>query len=127
MLAVVQHAVHLPVLKLLNFAVVPILHRAVVTGDSAVNLGFASAMRACVLLACKITVRAANRVGGGDGIVGQLIILRNFANKCRRTLPIGQFFTEEGVEHRAGGIERLQLVLNIQRRENIFRIADGKM
>lgn len=42
-------------------------------------------------------------------------------------MPIGQFFTEEGVEHRAGGIERLQLVLNIQCRENIFRIADGKM
>ena len=75
------------------------------------------------MLACQIAVVGADGVGGGDGVVGQLVVLRDLAHQRGGGLPAGQLFAQEGVEHRAAGVQRLELVLHIQRREDILRIA----
>ena len=54
----------LSVPELLALAVIPVLHRAVVTGDTAVDLGLSAAVRADGLLSGKISVIGADGVGG---------------------------------------------------------------
>ena len=113
--------------ELLAFAVIPVLYRAVVTGDTAVDLGLSAAVRADGLLSGKISVIGADGIGGGQCIIGQLIVFGNFAHQSRRRLPIGQLFAEEGVEYRTAGIKRLELVLYIKCGEHIFGVAYRQM
>lgn len=71
----------------LGLAIIPVLHRAIITGDAAVNLCRLAAIRAGELLACQIAVLAANGIGGGDGVVGELIILRDLPHQGCSSLP----------------------------------------
>ena len=109
--------------ELLTFTVIPVLNRAVVTGDTAVDLGLSAAVRADGLLSGKISVIGADGIGGGQRIIGQLVVFGYLAHQCRSSLPIREFFSEEGVENRAAGIKRLQLVLHIKCGEHILGIA----
>src|SRR5690625_7133163 len=50
-------------------------------------------------------------------ILGQLVVLGDLAHEARGGLPVGQLLAQEGVEDGAGGVEGLELVLNVQRRD----------
>ena len=117
------HLIGFSVLILLTLAVVPVLHRAVVAGDAAVNLRFPSADGAGELLPGQIAVVCADGIGGRQRIVRQLVVLRDLTDQRRRCPPIGQLFAQEGVEHRAAGIEGLELVLYVQGGEHVLRVA----
>ncbi len=123
----VGHVVFPPVLELLDLAVVPVLDGAVVAGYTAVHLGRLAALGAGELLAHKVAVVLADGVGRGHGVVGQLVVLRDLAHEVRRRLPARQLLAEEGVEDRAGGVERLQLILHVERGEDVLGIADGQV
>ena len=55
--------------ELLTLAVIPILYRAVVTGDTAVDLGLSAAVRADCLLPGKVTVICADGIGGRQRVI----------------------------------------------------------
>ena len=84
-------------------------------------------MRTYLHFAGKIAVLGTYGVRRGHRVVRKLIIFRDRANQLRGRLPVRQLLAEEAVEHRAGRVERLQLVLDIQRREYVVGIADRKM
>ena len=113
--------------ELLAFAVIPVLYRAVVTGDTAVDLGLSAAVRADSLFSGKVTVIRANGIGGRQRVIGQLVVLSYLTHKGGGSLPIRQFFSEEGVEYRTAGIKRLELVLYIKCGEHIFGVAYRQM
>lgn len=85
--------VNLAVFIFLGLAVVPVLNRTIVSGNTAVYLGGFSANGALFLLARKISVAFADRIGGGNGVVGKLVILGNLANEGGCRLPVGKLFT----------------------------------
>ena len=66
--------VNLTILVFLRLTVVPVLDRTVVTGDTAVNLGLFAALGAYKLLAYQVTVVLTYGVGGGQGVVRQLVV-----------------------------------------------------
>ena len=68
--------VFLALLVLLGLTGVPVLHGAVVAGDAAVDLGALAAVRAGELLAGEVAVVFADGVGGAEGVVGQLVVIR---------------------------------------------------
>ena len=117
------HLIGFSVLILLTLAVIPVLHRAVVAGDAAVNLRFPSADGAGELLPGQIAVVCADGIGGRQRIVRQLVVLRDLTDQRRRCPPIGQLFAQEGVEHRAACVEGLELVLYVQCGEHVLRVA----
>ena len=119
----VADVVHLAILELLRLAVVPVLHRAVVAGDAAVDLGAFAALGADRHLAGQIAVVLAHGIGGGQGVIGQLIVLGDLTHQLSRRLPIRQLLAQEGVEHGAGGVQGLQVVLHVQRGKNVLRVA----
>ena len=122
-----SHIICSAVFEFLRLAVVPVLHRAVIAGDAAVDLGFFSAEGADRLLSCKIAVVFADGIRRRQGIVRQAVIFRDFPNEACRRLPVRQLFSEEGMEYRAGGIERLQFILYIERGEDILGVSDRQM
>ena len=63
-----RDVVEAAVLELLAFAVVPVLHRAVVAGDAAVDLSRLAADGAGILLAGQVAVLGADGIGRGEGI-----------------------------------------------------------
>ena len=115
--------INLAVLVLLALAVVPVLDRTVVAGDTAVNLGLLAALRTGEMLTGNITVVGTDRVGGGHGVVGQLEVLSDLANQGGGSLPVRQLLAQEGMEHGTGGVAGLQLVLDLQSGEDILREA----
>ena len=119
--------INLAVLIFLGFAVVPVLNRAVVTGDSAVYFGGLAANWALFLFARQVSVGLADRIGGGHGVVGQLVVFGYLADKICSRLPIGQLFAQECVENGTRGVERLQLVLNVESRENVLGVSHGQV
>src|SRR5699024_7580082 len=116
-----------PVFKLLNLSIVPVLYRTVISGDPAVNLRLFSAVRAGILFAVNIAVILADGVGRRNRIVWKLIILGNLPYKKRRFLPARKLLSQECVEYGSRCIERLKLVLNIQRVKNIIGKSNRKM
>ena len=125
--ASLSHLIDLSVVELLGLAVVPVLYRAVVSGDAAVHLGGLAAVGAGELLPGQVSVVGAHRVGGGNGVVGQLVMFRDFAHQGGGRLPAGQFLPQEGVEHRAGGVEHLELVLHVQGGEQVVGAPHGQV
>ena len=121
------HIVHQAILELLALALVPVLHRAVVAGDAAVDLGLLAADGAAVLLAGNVAVVGADGIGGAHGVVRQLVVLGDLPHQSRCSLPVGQFLTQEGMEYGAGGIAGLKLVLDLQGGEDILGIAHGQV
>ena len=77
-------------LVLLRFTDIPVLHRAVVAGNAAVNLGGCAALRAGEMLTGEITVGLADGIGGGHGVVGQAVVFRNLAYQGGSRLPRGE-------------------------------------
>ena len=71
------------------------------------------------MLARDVAVLLADGVSRRHGVIGQLVVLGDLAHQIRRRLPARQLFTKEGMEHRAGGVERLQIVLDVQRLKNV--------
>ena len=69
----------------------------------------------------------AHGVGGGQGVVGQTVVLGDLADQRRRRLPVGQLFAQEGVEHGAGGVEGLEIVLDVQGGEDVLGVAHGQV
>ena len=122
-----SHVICSAVFKFLRLAVVPVLHRAVIAGDAAVDLGFFSAEGADRLLAGKIAMVFTDGIRRRQGIVRQAVVFRDFPHKGRRRLPVRQLFSEESMEHRAGGVECLQLILHIECGENILGVSDRQM
>ena len=104
----------LALLILLSFACVPVLHRTVVAGYTAVNFGALTALGTDKLLAGEVAVIFAYGVGRTYGVVRQLVILGYLADKVCGCFPIGQLLAEECVEYSAGCVKRLELVLNIE-------------
>ena len=119
--------VHLPVFELLGLAVVPVLHRAVVAGDAAVYLGGLAADGAGELFPGEVAVVGTHGVGGGHGVIGKLVVLRDLPHQVGRRLPGGQLLAQKGVEHGAGGVEGLELVLNVQSGEDVLGVAHGQV
>ena len=66
------------VLVFLGFSVIPVLHRTVISGNTAVDLSLLSAFRAGKMFSAEITVLAADRIGRRNGIIRQFIIFCNF-------------------------------------------------
>ena len=79
------------------------------------------------MLARQIAVVGADGVGGGQGVVGQLVVLRDLTHQRGGGLPAGQLLAQEGVEHRAAGVQRLQLVLHVQSGEDVLRVPHGQV
>ena len=69
----------------------------------------------------------ADGIGGAYGVIGQLVVFRDLADEVCRRLPAGQLLAEEGVEDRAGGVEGLELILDVKSREHIVGVADGQV
>ena len=69
----------------------------------------------------------ADGIGGRERVVGQAVVLGDLAHQICRGFPVRQLFSEEGVEHRAGGVERLEFILNVQCGENVLRVAHGQV
>ena len=67
------------------------------------------------------------RVGGRESIVRKLIVLCYGADKGCSRLPRGQLLTKEGMEYSARGVKRLKLVLNVESREDVVGVANGKV
>ena len=57
------------ILEFLRFAIVPVLHGAVITGDTAVDLCFLAAEGADRLLSCKIAVVLTDGVGRRQRVI----------------------------------------------------------
>ena len=114
-------------LVLLGLTGVPVLHGAVVAGDAAVDLGGLAALRAGEMLAADVAVVLADGVGGREGVVGQLVVLGDLAHEVCCGLPARQLLAEEGVEDGAGGVARLEIVLNVERGEDIVGVADRQV
>ena len=87
----------LALLILLSFACVPVLHRTVVAGDTAVNFSALTALGTGKLLAGEVAVILADGVGRAYGVVRQLVILGYLADKVCGCFPIGQLLAEECV------------------------------
>ena len=115
------------VLVLLGLSLVPVLHRTVVSRNPAVNLRLGSADRAGEMLAGQVSVGLTDGVSGRHGVVGQLVILRNGAYQVGGRLPVGQLLTQERVEHRAGGVQGLQFILDVQGVEHIRGVVHRQM
>ena len=115
------------VLVLLGLAVVPVLDRAIVTCDAAVDFRLLAADRACELLACQIAVVLAHGISRRHCVIRQLIVLGNLADKVCRSLPVGKLLAEESVENSSGCVQCLQIILNIQRGEDILCVADRQV
>src|SRR5699024_6674800 len=114
-------------LVLLGLACVPVLNGAIVTGNSAVYLGRLSALGADKLLSAEVSVVLAHRVCGRNGVVGESVVFGNLANKRCGSFPARHLLAEECMEHRARGVKRLKLVLNVKRSEYVVGVADGKV
>ena len=66
-------------------------------------------------------------VGGGNGVVGQLVVLGDLPDQVGGGLPVGQLLAQEGVEHGAGGVQGLEIVLDIQSGEHVLGVAHGQV
>ena len=117
--------VDLALLKLCNLAVVPVLNRTVVAGDTAVNFRLLAADGAGVLLALEIAVIRADGVCRRERVVGQFVVFGNLSYEVCRRLPAIELLTEDGVEYRTRRLESLQIVLNVEGGEDIRRVAYG--
>ena len=62
-------------------------------------------------------------VGGGHGVVGELEILRDLPHQIGSRLPVRQLLTQKGVEHSAGGVQGLQVILDGQGLEDVVGVA----
>ena len=103
---------------------VPVLHGAVVAGNAAIDLRGLTAVGAGEMLAFQVAVALTDGVGGGQGVVGQAVVFCNLAHQRGGRLPRGQLLAQEGVEDGAGGVEGLQVILNIQRGKNVVGETD---
>ena len=119
--------IHLTVFIFLSLAVIPILYGAVIAGYTGIDLRGFAAFGAGEMLTLDIAVILTYRIGRGKSVIRELVILGDLADKVCRCLPIGELFAEERMENSARGIESLKLILNIESREYILRIADGKV
>ena len=115
------------VLVLLAFSVVPVLDRTVISRDTAVNLCLFSADRTCKVLAGEIAVVRTDRIRRGQRVVRQFVVLCNLPHKGSCCFPVRQFFAKERMEDSSRGVQRLQIILNIKRRENILGIVHRQM
>ena len=111
-------------LILLCFAGIPVLHRTVIPCDSAIYLGSLPADWASEVLPCQVSMTLAHRVCRRHRVIWEAIVLGNLSNQICRGLPGWQFFSQESMEYRTGSILGLELILNIQRSENIIREAN---
>ena len=107
------------VLKFLNLAGIPVLYRAVISGDSGINLGVLSTLRALEVLTRNVPVVRANGIGRGDREVGQLIVRRNGTDKFRRRFPVLQSLTYKRMKDRPGSIFHLHSVFHIERIKDV--------
>lgn len=123
----VADVVLLAVLELLHLAVVPVLHGTVVAGDAAPDLGVLAALGAGEVLAGNVAVVVADGVRRAHRVVRQLVVLGDLAHEVCRGLPARQLLAEEGVEDGAGGVARLEIVLNVERGEDIVGVADRQV
>ena len=110
-----RNIVNFSVLEFLRLAIVPVLHRPIVSGNAAVHFCLCTADGTGILLTGYIPVIAAHGVCGRECIVRELIVLRNLAHQVGCSLPVRQFFTKECVEHGTRRIQCLEIVLNVQR------------
>ena len=85
------------------------------------------AARALVHLAGDVAVVLAHGVRGRHGVIRQLVVLGDLAHERGGRLPIGQLLAQERVEHGAGRVERLQLVLHVERAEDVVGEAHRQM
>ena len=69
----------------------------------------------------------ADRIGRRHRVVGQLVVLGDFANEIRGSLPARQLLAQEGVEDGTGGVEGLQLVLNVEGGKDVLGVAHGQV
>ena len=116
-----------PVPELLCLPIVPVLHRPIVTRDPAVDLGGFTTVRADSLLTGEVTVVLADGVGRGECVIREAVVLGDLAHQVCGGLPVGELFAKERVEHGVGGVEGLQLVLNVEGGENVFGVTHGHL
>ena len=89
------------VFVLLAFSVVPVLDRTVISRDTAVNLCLFSADRTGKVLAGEIAVVRTDRIGRGQRVVRQLVVLCNLPHEGSCCFPVRQLFAEERMEYRS--------------------------
>ncbi len=70
---------------------------------------------------------AADRVCGGDRIIRQLVMLCDRPHQICRRLPVRELLSQKRMKHCPRSIERLKLVLNVERIKDISRIIHRQM
>ena len=121
------HVIGNAVFVLCSLACVPVLNRTVVAGDTAVDFRLFAADRAGKMLAGQISVILTDRIGGGHGIIRQLVIFRNSLYQLCRRFPVRQLLSQERMEYGSGGVKGLKLILDIQGVKDIRCISYRKV
>ena len=114
-------------IEFLDLAGIPVLDWAVVAGDAGIDFGFASAVRALVLLAGDVSMLGADGIGRRHGVIGELVVEGDLANELHAGFPIREALTQEGMEDGAGGVEGLELVFDVEGGEDVVGEANRKM
>jgi hypothetical protein len=109
------------------FAVVPLLYRSQVSDHPGVNFGFTVAVGTAGLLAGEIAVGRTDRKGGRQGEIGQMVIVRNFADQRFDGFDVADLLSQKQVQYGAAGVFGLQVVLEHQGFENIVGMVHRQL
>ena len=109
---------HDSVFELLCLPLVPVVNRSVITGNSAVDRGAASAFGTHVLPSRQISAGLADRVDRRQRIIRNIMTGRYVVQKIPRLLPVVKLAFHINMEHSSCRIKRLQLILI---RQSIFQ------
>ena len=79
------------------------------------------------MLSRDISMIPAHGIGGGQGIIGQPVVLRDLSHQRRGRLPVRKLFSQKRVEHGTGSIQSLKLILDIQGVKNVGGVIHRQM
>ncbi len=104
-----------------------VLDRAQVTDHTAPHLGVVAAFGAGIDLAVQVAVLGADREGGRQRDVRELVVGERLADERFGDLDVADLLAEIEVEHRAARVLALQLVLEVERLEDVVGEADRQL
>jgi len=121
------HPEYLSGLELCLLSFVPLFYRTQITDHAGKDFTGCLTCRTCILLPIKITVIRTHAEGWRKGKVRKVVFVTDSANQhlyCGRILNA---FTRVDVENRSTCIFGLDLILEIQRFENVIGEVYGKL
>ncbi len=114
-------------MEFLDLASIPVLDGPVVAGDAGVDLSLFAADGALPLLAGDVAMVGADRIGRRHGVIGELVVLRDLPDELHAGFPVREALAKEGVEDGAGGVEGLELILDVEGREDVIGESDREV